>query len=438
MNFYKLFLFLCFTIAFSACEMDLVNPNAATDSQVLNTKDGLYALAIGIQNVYSESALEPVILTPSVTTRETAIMTTFANLEELELGGTDLSGENGYVTRLFNRLMRVKGMSEDLINNVDQVEFSESARANIKAWGQLYRAMCLGYLASNFEQVALVNGDNAAYVTRQAAFQEAISLLENNVNLMTTQGASSEFNSRTNNTIDILNTSRLFLARYLLYSGNYSEAISVANAIDRTSKSVFHFDSQNPNPIWSGMFDGTISYAPRQNFGLPTSEFTIDNGDQRVPFFLDGDAGLSLNNLPVIKNNTCIFFSTNMAEFPVYVPGEADLILAEAYARSQDYTQAEIALNRVRNKLASDDVFGIGAQLINTFSSGNNEQVLLKEIYKNRRIELFLTGNSLEDARRFDRDDIAVGYESERNRNFYPYPQEERLNNSNTPANPSI
>jgi hypothetical protein len=60
----------------------------------------------------------------------------------------------------------------------------------------------------------------------------------------------------------------------------------------------------------------------------------------------------------------------------------------------------------------------------------------LNEIYKNRRIELYLSGLSLEDSRRFGRPG-ATEPNAERNRNYYPYTNAERDNNTNTPSNPS-
>jgi starch-binding outer membrane protein, SusD/RagB family len=68
---------------------------------------------------------------------------------------------------------------------------------------------------------------------------------------------------------------------------------------------------------------------------------------------------------------------------------------------------------------------------------------LLLEVYRQRSAELFLSGLRLEDSRRFGRtappanvNPVPVTFE--RNRNFYPYPDQERLNNPNTPADPAI
>jgi hypothetical protein len=116
------------------------------------------------------------------------------------------------------------------------------------------------------------------------------------------------------------------------------------------------------------------------------------------------------------------------------------LNIAEAHARSGNLVEAENALNQLRQKTPAQDVFGIGGGLTDTYSSGGNQNALLAEIYKNRRIELHLIGTSLEDSRRFNRPEppTGVNLNTERNRNFYPYPSVEHLANTNTPADPSI
>ena len=58
-------------------------------------------------------------------------------------------------------------------------------------------------------------------------------------------------------------------------------------------------------------------------------------------------------------------------------------------------------------------------------------------MYKQRSAELYLSGQRLEDSRRFGRPAPPANL-AERSRNFYPYPQQERVNNPNTPADPAI
>ena len=80
------------------------------------------------------------------------------------------------------------------------------------------------------------------------------------------------------------------------------------------------------------------------------------------------------------------------------------------------------------------DIFGVNANLA-AYSGTTDAASLAQEIYKQRCMELFCTGNRLEDSRRLGRP-ASPSNLVERNRNFYPYPDQERQNNPNTPIDP--
>ena len=109
------------------------------------------------------------------------------------------------------------------------------------------------------------------------------------------------------------------------------------------------------------------------------------------------------------------------------------LIKAEAYARqaTPDLVNALIELNKIVTKKPADDPFGVGADLPPLVGPLTQQQ-LLDQIYKQRCIELYMSGLKLEDMRRFNRPN------SERKRNLLPYPFLERDNNPNTPPDPSF
>jgi hypothetical protein len=65
-----------------------------------------------------------------------------------------------------------------------------------------------------------------------------------------------------------------------------------------------------------------------------------------------------------------------------------------------------------------------------------SQEAILTEIYRQRSIELFMSGSRLEDSRRFNRPGPGIPG-AERTRNFYPYPLSERDNNPNTPGDPA-
>jgi starch-binding outer membrane protein, SusD/RagB family len=106
------------------------------------------------------------------------------------------------------------------------------------------------------------------------------------------------------------------------------------------------------------------------------------------------------------------------------------LIKAEVYARQNDLVNALTELNNVVTKQPANDPYGVGAALPPSVAATQDD--LLNEIYKNRCIELYMSGLKLEDMRRFGRPD------TEKKRNFLPYPFLERDNNPNTPPDPAF
>lgn len=122
----------------------------------------------------------------------------------------------------------------------------------------------------------------------------------------------------------------------------------------------------------------------------------------------------------------------------MYLQGELLLNKAEAHARLNQLSDAVTNLNLVRQK--TSDPLGVNAALAAWTGDANNQTAVLEEIYKNRAIELFLTGMRFEDSRRFhpNLNPAVDNLTNERNRNFYPYPSIERDNNPNTPTDPAI
>jgi hypothetical protein len=221
------------------------------------------------------------------------------------------------------------------------------------------------------------------------------------------------------------------LARYQLLLGNYQAAVEAAKMVNPTSKSVFQYDSQNTNPIYRSVYVGVSDVAPRDNFGTP---FTYE-GDGRKSFYLkSADQTSRVNTLPI--EQLAGFFDHN-EPLPVYLPGEMLLIQAEAWVRLGNLSEAMQAINQVRTK--SNDVFGVNAML-GPYTGEVSTEALMNEIYYNRCAELFLTGARLSDSRRLNRPAPSPNSNltDERNRNFYPFPRSERLNNLHTPVDPPI
>jgi hypothetical protein len=424
----------CLIFGLAACSLDVTNPNSASEDQVLTTREGIIALAVGIQQFYAVSALEPIILATGITSSELAANSTFLNLLELQDGGNKLTTGNANVLALWSRNIRVMNMANELIQNASNVPLADGTRSGILALAHLYKAMAMGALAQAFEQ-APINLDNegkAVFRPRAEVLAEAIRLLENALAIVTGTPVSSEFTSQIlGRGFDLTNTINAYRARYNLFAGRYQQAIEAANLVSLTAQSTFIYDSRNQNPIYTAVFVSN-NYAARDNLGTPLAE----TGDGRIAFYTSPADKTSITPYSLPIDNLKGFFDSATKAIPAYLPGEIRLIKAEAYVRLNNVNEAVTEINAIRTKTAAQDPFGIGAGLP-AYSGATTTEALFEEIYRQRSAELYLTGLRLEDSRRLNRPGPTTP-NPERNRNFYPYPDQERLNNSNTPADPTI
>lgn len=422
------------------CKLDYLNPNNPNNAEVLNTREGLITHAIGVKQYYSISGIQALVTAPGTTSRELKGITTFTNILELEAGGTALPTFNGNILGYWTAMYRTMLMAENLITNAPTVLDNDPAtQAGIVAWGHLFKAMALGGLATAFERFPLQADQNerATFSTRVEGLQEAVRLLDAAVTLINTTAPSAEFTNRVvtadMNLSDCLNAYR---ARYNMMLGQYSAAITAANAVNLTRRSQFVYNNQSPNPIFQQV-QISINFRPRDLFGLPAA--LVDANDGRLSFYLSNPSATV--NGETLRTLTG-FYSTISSPIPVYLPDEMRLIRAEAILRNNGVLNDALQeINAVRTQ-SSGDPFGVHANLP-IYSGAVTRDDLLLEVYRQRSAELFLQGLRLEDSRRFNRtapptNQNPVPISFERNRNFYPYPDQERVANPNTPNDPAI
>ena len=417
----------------SACDMDIPNPNAATSDQALNSQQGLIALSVGMRQYYSTDALSRVIITPGVTAREIGAFTTFVNYLNLEEGGDAIQNDNSLTSGLWVRLYRVVGLAESILeSSTPELVTDPSIRAGIAAHALFFKAISLGQVILGFEQAPITTSvdGQAPFVSREPVLAEVIRLLEEAQSQLSANPPSEDFYTQLGPTLDLPNMIQAYLSRYNLIAGNYQAAVDAADAVDLSSVSYFVYDAENANPIWDLLVNGN-DFRPLDNFGLEASQ--IDTADDRPEFFLvPSDTTSAALQLPV--EDLSGYFNERAAFIPVYLPGEVLLNKAEAQARLNDVEAAIATLNQVRTK--TDDPTGVNAALT-PYDGPFTAEAVLDEIYVNRTLELFLTGLRLEDSRRFGRSGPSAENPS-RTRDFYPYPDTERANNENTPADPGV
>lgn len=421
-------------VILTSCETDFVDPNSPTEETALSSREGLFAVAVGLRQTFAVTGLRYVIESPALTTREASYVVTLEQYRELEEGAQNLVNANAHIQRLWGSMLQVIYRSEEILAATEEVDLEDGTTSGLRAMALFFKAMSIGSLAQNFEQVVVETSldNNAEFIPRLQAYELAIADLEAAKTTLAQTPLSDEFlSSGVIGSIDLENSINAYLARYNLFVGNYAEAISAANLVDVSVQSLFTYDGQNPNPIRGN--GSVINIQPRDNPLVDRFD-----GDGRTDFYFTQTADISAQGLPIDSYNLNSFFGMPESSIPVYLPGEMDLIIAEASVRSGDSNPAVDAINRVRTK--TNDIYGLNAGLAE-YSGAVTEDALLEEIYRNRRAELFMSGMSLEDSRRFGRTQPSGApsqFDEERNRNFYPYPVQERLNNSNTPPDPAI
>jgi hypothetical protein len=429
----------------TGCSLDYVNPNAAAENQVLTTREGVFSLAIGMQQFYATQTLGSIITIPGTTARELGTPTTFQNPLDLEIGGTLLPPEHGSIFTLWAQSYRTIGMADNLINSTPNISnLSAGTRAGVIALASVYKAITLGHLVMYFEQAPITVGtpsNGAVFRSRADVLAEVIRLLDNAASVIAANPPGAEFTgSVLARGFNLANTIQAMRARFLNMAGRHADAIVAANNVNVTIAGVssFVFDTQqNRNPVFVIMPLGG-NYAPRDNFGTLGLN---DSTDGRLRFFMGPQNRLSATSLRLqLDSLACRFFTTAEASIPVFRAGEMALIRAEAQARQGNLAAAVTEINAVRTKRAANDPHGIGAALA-AYSGAMTADAILTEIYAQRCAELFMTGMRMEDARRFNRPapTATASATAERSRNYYAYPSLERDNNrANTPPDPSI
>ena len=433
----KKIIYTFFTIAFLfvSCDKEYLNPSTASEEQIINDVNGLISLANGLQYKYSVSRASPNYTLPTASgllTKELINLNAGNTDEQLLMqGGGSIQGSNGVLSNLWNQSLLVISNANLILDNLDIV-LDQGTKGGLQAHSSLFKALALGNLAMFWEQAPITIGKNSPFVPRDQVLNEAISILEAAsaelakapLSLAFTSGMASRIDVASG--IDYTNALNALIARYALIVGDYDKAIAASDLVVKTSRSGFRQDDVSRNTLFETAFSNRNVTEPQDDkFGLPIALQTVA-ADKRIAFFINPAAG--------VNKARASFFTANSATLPIYRVGEMYLIKAEALVRksSADLAGAVTELNKVITKTPASDPWGIGADLP-SYAGGMTEQEILDEIYKQRSIELYLTGLRFEDSRRFERPLAERG-----NRNFMPYPFTERDNNTSTPADPTL
>lgn len=417
----------------SSCDTEYLDPNSTLEPNVVNNTENLIKLINGVQQRWSSDRSGPIYTQTHIAGLNTGELRLLnpgnPGESEILLGGDDVNGGNELLNNIWTNSMLARKEATTVINSAEGATADITAANSLKAYALFYRALTHGTLIQFFESIPLEIMEDAPFIDRSAVLLNTIGDLEEAKGYIDS-GLVPEVTSKIFDSVELENSVNALLARFNLMAGNYDAAIDAANAVDLSVQSTWAYNAAIPNPLAFWFGSQNVTQAKDLTFGLPQNLLPNEN-DKRIPFYIIAE---NFND-PSPNYQVLGFYDDNLDEIPVYLPGEISLIKAEAYARKNDLVSALLELNTVLTKTPASDAFGLGASLP-PYSGNMTQQGILDAIYKNRRIELYLTGLSLEDTRRFARPG-AGNPNAERNRNFYPYPNAERDNNSNTPANPS-
>lgn len=410
------------------CKKDFDNPNAATIEETFSSDRAATAVAAGLQRVYStslRSSLYNLVDANGFVTNE-LILRNAGNIPELQLstGGSAVDGTNTVLNNVWTQSSKIIFDADNVIRFANGLA-DKSYASGLISFVSIYKALSIGNMSMFWERIPDTTGSNVTFISRVDGFKKAVSVLNNAIAVYNANNPSAVVRSRLPTDIDILNTLYALKARYSLYAADYPGALAAANLVDLTKRSVITFDALNQNPVFEFSTASNNVFQPIDStLGLPPS-LAPDLTDQRIPFYI----GINATTAPRYRIKG--FYNSGTTPVPIYLPGEIMLIKAEAYARMNQLPQALIELNKVITKKPADDIYGVGAGL-SPIGGPLTQAQILTEIYRQRSIELFMSGLKLEDMRRFERPT------AERKRNFFPYPFQERDNNANTPTDPTF
>jgi hypothetical protein len=402
-------------LSLGACNLDVANPNAATEQGVLATVAGIRALAVGMQGRFGNS-MEKNTYVPGLVSGELA-NTSATQSTQREFQNFPTASSNVVITDTNVDLLAIWATNyatvksaDDILDNIGSLTFAPGTSAGIIGLAKLNKAMSYGFLIEAFQKISVDRG--ATFVDRPAALTEILTLLASAKTDVTGTTLTTDFTgSILSPNFDLLNTIRAMQARYSLAAGSYDAALAFANEVPATATSVITFAGADINTL-RDLFHGSKYFG-----AISTYRTNAEAGDTRVGTFTTTTAFAALNGASMFETN---IYLTDASPIPVFSQDELSLIRAEALARLNRLPEAIAQINVVRNRA------GLPSKAAADLPT---QAAVLDEIFAQRTYSLFATGLHWADERRFGK--IALAKVA-----YLPYPFTVRATNPGTPANP--
>lgn len=433
-TFYTYMTMATFLLSAAACKKDYQDPSGPSQDQAYSSPQAITDAAVGLQANYAKDRtglIYTTITSGSLLSGETFV-TNPGNADEGQLGtgGNTVLNNNVVVTGMWLYTNKILFDAEKVLRATNTVITDKGYASGVIAYTSIFKALALGIQANYWEQVPDTIGSPDAttrvgFIPGKQGYARAVRTIDNALNAIAANPISPAITPFLPKGINVVNTLYALKARYALCAGDYAAALDAANKVDLTTAgiSTFNFNPQIANPIFTLVSSTSNIYqVVDSTMGLPVALAPTPT-DARIPFYMTRQT----TGLKFVMSG---FFKSNIQSIPVFLPGEIMLIKAECYARNNDLVNGLAELNKVVTKKPSDDPFGIGANLPPVAVATLPD--LLTQIYKHRRIEMFMSGQEIEDERRFGRP------ATERKRSYFPYPFVERNDNPNTPADPTF
>jgi hypothetical protein len=409
-------------VAVTACDLDLENPNAPTESQVVQSADGVLSVTVGMQAQFAQT-IEDYMVTNSLVTDEWGTRQ-IALISYISLfTGENFDASYGVVQAPFANSYQVIRSANTVIAGTEQVQLGAATTAGVRATAYVFKAMALGFLIQQYESVPVdVTELGGTPAPRDEVLDTVLVLLERaRAELEPFADADlASFRSRVLGPgFNLRETIDAMLARYYLMDSQYTAAITAADRVDLTVLSVLEYLPPTRNPIEN------LAFQLRYVGGLQSFVDEAEAGDQRPAYWLDVAASPLAANPPDSVIKPLLKYSVPTAPFPLYLPDEMKLIKAEAYTRLGQFNLAEPLVNEVRTQTSSqvdEPIAGLAALPPTALDS---EGELLAQIAYERRYELYMQGLRWEDTRRF-----GTALTTDPTFDFLPLPQQECQTNS--------
>ncbi|HEY0024493.1 MAG TPA: RagB/SusD family nutrient uptake outer membrane protein [Longimicrobium sp.] len=412
--------FAALALGAGACSLDLTDPNAPAEEEVLNSPQLVLTTAVGIQAQYADN-LHLFVRAPALVTDEWSTKPLALEADRsLVTGNVDYS--YGVVSGPFEAAYRLARTADVLIEAAPRVGLSSGTQAGTVALAHTLKAMAIGHLTTQYRDLpADYDPDGAVMLPREQVRDTVIALLELARATLANVPADSlsQFNTTVlqTNGLNLPNTINAMLARYYLFDGQHQQAIDAANRVPQNSLSQFLYPNPSFNPVWN--YGLTLNYVGTRR------EFFVEarDGDTRPAYWATRTSGLA-----GIPDSAFAFrrYGNRNDPFPAYLPDEMRLIRAEALVRLGNLPAARDLVNAVRTQCSSSVDEPLACQPALAVTALDTEAELMAEILYQRRYELYAQGVRWEDLRRL------AAYTTEKATiEFLPTPRDECIRNPN-------